>query len=221
MGVKNKLTGLTVLSLGSLDQHFRMIIFICAASAMIVLSLFPAIAQAHPIEFHSKPLDSVTIERVIKSIDGLILEVETNGSVVSIDLPEGDVSVAAMMWSLQSAVLAVDESDTIDSPVLRQALFSAGYQESSYTVEEWQAEAQQVLETYEVIRRGLNNAKLQARFETFNKELPTLEPQRAIEIERSLILDAELLRTTAKDRPLVKKYEKQLQAMVARLGAAR
>lgn len=220
MSFKIRPSGSTALPLMPRHQRLGLAFFIGAVWAMIFLSLHPSAVQAHPIEFHSQPLDAETIERVIKSLDGLVSEVEANGSVDSIDLPSGYLSVTAMMWSLQRAVMAIDESDNIDSPILRQAALSAGYEASPYAVEEWQAEAQQVLETYQVIHQGLDNTKLQARYATFNQEFPSLDPERAIEIESALIRDAELLRTTAKDRPLVKQYQSQLQALVVRMGIA-
>lgn len=220
MNHKNTTSGSATPPLKSRFLQLWAILVIATVWATISLNLFLSPVQAHPIEFHSDPLDAETIERVIKSLNGLISEVESNDTVDSVELPEGYVSAAALMWALQSAVLAIDESGTIDSPVLRQAVLSAGYEDSLYAVEEWQAEAQQVLETYQVIHQGLDNSKLQARYETFNQELPSLKPERAIEIESALIRDAELLRTTAKDRPLVKQYQSQLQALVVRMGIA-
>ena len=129
------------------------------------------------------------------------------------------MDVAELMFSLQTSVLAVDGSDTIDSPVLKQSLSSSGYEDSIYMVEEWKADLQQVLETWEVLQLGLTSENVQARYDAFSQSLPDIEPERAIEIESSLISDAERDRTTAVDRPLVKQYQQQLNALIARLGA--
>jgi hypothetical protein len=183
---------------------------------MAVFSI--ATVQAHPIEYHMQPLDDATIERVIQSLEQMIGELEKTGSLDKVRLPEDAMGIPVLLWSVQDALMEADEVTTIDSPTLKRALLSAGYSDSPYVVEEWQAETEQVLETYEVLKKSLNLEQVYAGYAALEQDRPGLTVDQAVEREIGLLRNHELVRTTGKDIELVKQYLPQLDSLSLRLG---
>ena len=188
------------------------------SASILFTSLSGSNAQAHSIEYHMRPLDAATVEQVVQSLQAMIGEIQRQGVQDSLRLPTDEMAATTLLWSIQQAMIEIDESGTLDNPRLKRALLSAGYADSPYVVEEWQADAEQVLETYEVVRRGLDRAEIQARYARFHKELPQLEEEEAVRMESALIRDQQLLRTTAADLELIRQFSPQLDALAAQLG---
>jgi len=165
-----------------------------------------------------QPLDAKTVERVIQSLDQMVDDLKRSGTLDTVRLPDGAMGISVMLWSVQDALMKLDETTTIDSPTLKQALFSAGYPDSLYVVEEWQIEAEQVLETYEVLNKGLNLDQVYAGYAALERDRPELSEEKVIERESTLIRNHELVRTTAMDLELITHYLPRLDALTERLG---
>jgi hypothetical protein len=174
--------------------------------------------QAHPLEYHMQPLDADTMERVIHSFDQMAVELRKAGYLHAVRLTDEAVGISALFWSIQDAMAAADETAIADSPTLNRALLSAGYQDSPYLVEEWQTEAQQVLETYEVLKRGLSLRQVYEGYAAFESERAALTNEQALERESALVNDHQLVRTTTKDRHLVEQYLPRLDVMIGQFG---
>ena len=170
------------------------------------------------MHYHMQPLDEATVERVVNSLNQMIGDIRRNGSLDSAGLPNDAMGITVLLWSVQDAMMAMDDSGTLDSPGMRRALISAGYKDSRYVVEEWQADAEQVLETYEVVGRGLSMEGIQARYTAFLADRPQLDEEQAIELESALVRDRQLLRTTAEDVALIRQFKPQLDAIASQLG---
>lgn len=183
---------------------------------LCVLSM--ASVYSHPIEYHMQPLDAETVERVIQSLDQMVADLKRSGTLGTVRLPDSAMGISVMLWSVQDALMKLDETTTIDSPTLKRALFAVGYQDSLYVVEEWQIEAEQVLETYEVLNKGLNLDQVYAGYAALEKDRPALSEVQANSRESTLVRKHELVRTTAKDLELVERYLPQLDSIAARLG---
>ena len=186
--------------------------------SLAITAIFCSAARAHPIEYHMQPLDAQTVEQVVQSLELMVGELRNNSSLNAARLPDGPMDVSLLLWSIQGAIMDIDDSGTLDGPVLKRTLLSAGYKDSPYVAEEWQAEAEQVLETYEVLARDLSRATIQARYAAFNKERPELGEDQALTMESALIRDQQLLRTTADDLEIVRQFRPRLDALTAQLG---
>ena len=178
----------------------------------------PNPALAHPIEFHMRPLDTQTVERVIVSLNRMLDTVEAAGDRRAISWPEKPMGIADLVPSLQDALMDVDEVTTLESPSLRQALRDAGYPDAPFIVEEWELDARQLLETYEVLSRGLDFQQVQAGYAAFDKARPLLTDDQTLDRESHLMRDHELVRTTGKDLELVSRYVPRLKALLQRAG---
>jgi hypothetical protein len=188
-------------------------------ASLCLVAVFSTVAvHAHPIEYHMQPLDAGTIERVIKSLDQMIIELRRADSLDSVQVPDDAMGITVLLWSVQDALMEVDETTTTDSPTLKRALSSAGYKDSPYAVDEWQAEAEQVLETYEVLKKGLNLEQVYAGYAALEEDRPGLSEELAIERESALVRDHQLVRTTGKDVELVRQYLPQLNSLTLQLG---
>ena len=196
----------------------RNVISILLSTGITFSALFGSSVQAHPMHYHMQPLDEATVERVVNSLNQMIGDIRRNGSLDSAGLPNDAMGITVLLWSVQDAMMAMDDSGTLDSPGMRRALISAGYKDSRYVVEEWQADAEQVLETYEVVGRGLSMEGIQARYTAFLADRPQLDEEQAIELESALVRDRQLLRTTAEDVALIRQFKPQLDAIASQLG---
>lgn len=188
-------------------------------SAGLTLSvLFGSGSQAHPMHYHMQPLDKVTVQRVVKSLNRMIDDIARDGSLESVRIAGDGMGITVLLWSIQDAMMAIDGAGTLDSPGMKRALISAGYKDSRYVVEEWQADAEQVLETYEVLDRDLSMDGMRARYVAFLADQPRLDEEQVVEVESALIRDRELLRTTTEDVALIRQFKPELDALAAQLG---
>ena len=170
------------------------------------------------MHYHLQPLDKVTVQRVVKSLNRMIDDIARDGSLKSVRIPGDGMGITVLLWSIQDAMMAIDGAGTLDSPGIKRALISAGYKDSRYVVEEWQADAEQVLETYEVLDRDLSMDGMRARYVAFLADQPRLDEEQVVEVESALIRDRELLRTTTEDVALIRQFKPELDALAAQLG---
>ena len=189
-----------------------------AFAVVMTCFVWPVATAAHPIEFHMQPLDAGTVERVIDSLERVASELQAAGASGRVSMPQDAMGVTAVLWALQDALMEADEVTTTDSPSLKRALLSAGYADSYYVVEEWQGEAERVVETWEVLKRGLKIVQVYAGYSRLEEDRAGLSEEQAIERESTLVRDYELLRTTAKDLELISAYIPRLDAVLVRLG---
>ncbi len=183
-------------------------------------TVFPvATAHAHPIEYHRKPLNAEGVQRVLASFDLLMGELRNADTLNAARIPANAMGVTLMLWSVQDAIADADETAPSDSPSLKRSLNAAGYKDSPYMVDEWQIEAERVLETYEVLQKGLTQASVIADYAAFKKEASGLSEEQAVNRQRILVRNSQLVRTTSKDLALVSEYRKQLDALVEQFAS--
>ena len=194
------------------------IILILLSVGLTFSVLFGSSVQAHPMHYHMQPLDKATVARVVKSLSRMIDDIRRNGSLDAVRIPGDAMGITVLLWSIQDAMMAIDDAGTVDSPGMKRALISAGYEDSRYVVEEWQADAEQVLETYEVVGRGLSIEGIRARHTAFLADQSQLDEEQVIEVEGALIRDRQLLRTTVEDVALIRQFKPQLDAVASQLG---
>jgi hypothetical protein len=122
------------------------------SSAAILLVVSSPVA-AHPIEYHMQPLQAETVERMIVSLDELISELDRLGAVGTIrDAQAPDRRIP--IWRIQAAVAAPTGGSIAESPAIRRAAVKAGYEDGPFVVEEWQLDANRVLDVYEALKNG-------------------------------------------------------------------
>jgi len=175
--------------------------------------------MAHPMEYHFRPLDAATVERVLDSFDRLVIQLQNNGSLAAARLPDDAMGITAVAWSLQDAVLAIDDSTPADSEILDEALAASGYGDPEIRGYEWALEAERVLETYETLVNNIDIASLNAGFAELEANRDSLSEEEESEREAVLFRNEQLLRNTWQDFELVSQYRQRLDFLVRRLGA--
>lgn len=122
----------------------------CAASSLLVLW---ASVVAHPIEYHMEPLSAETVERVVKSLDMLLADLERTGAIAALRA-DPDPERRIPIWRMQAVIAAATGGSTVGSPAIRDAVLQAGYQDGPFVVEEWQLDADRVLDVYDALKNG-------------------------------------------------------------------
>jgi hypothetical protein len=184
----------------------------------IAVLLAPVGAAAHPLEYHLEPLDARTVERVLTSFELLTADLEAADRLASARLPDDAMGVTALLWSLEDAVAAMDETSPIDSPALLAALTAAGYENSPYIVAEWKMEAERVLESYEVLSGNLQFESIYRNLSELENSRDDLTDDEAEQKEAGLIRQMSMLRTTAGDIAQVAPYRDRLDALTGKLN---
>lgn len=174
-------------------------------------------ARAHPLEFHLEPLTAATVERVLTSFELLTTELAGAGALTNARLPENALGITALLWSLEDAVAALDETWPENSEVLLRSLAAAGYERSPWTVAEWKVEAERVLESYEVLRGELQLASIHRELAELEQQADRLTADEVAERESALIRQLSMLQTTAGDIAAVAPYRSRLDKWVGRL----
>jgi hypothetical protein len=175
-------------------------------------------AHAHPIEFHMGRLDASAVERVLTSLDLLMGELKSAGRPDAANLPDGALGITAILWSIEDAVAAMDETWPTKSPALLRALQSAGYEDSPYVVAEWKIEAERVLEAYEVLSGNFQEKDIHARLAELEKNANRLTDEERVNRERMLIRKASMLQTTAGDISQVAPFRQRLDRLTSSLS---
>lgn len=184
-----------------------------------IAAVFPfATAHAHPLEFHLGPLDASTVERVVSSLELLIGELRSAGAQDTANLPDGALGLAAILWSIEKAVAAMDETWPSKSPALLRSLQSAGYEDSPYVVAEWKIEAERVLEAYEVLSGDFQWKAIHAEMAELENNPNRLTDEELVNRERILIRQASMLRTTAGDISQVAAFRQRLDQLTGPLS---
>jgi hypothetical protein len=175
-------------------------------------------AHAHPIEYHMQPLEDADVERVLSSLELITDELEAAGALSGLRVPDDALGITAILWALLDAVLETDQVSRVDSPTLMRSLAGAGYPQSYYVVEQWQGEAERVIETYEVLKRGLDMKAIYRGYAELEARRGELSAKEADRREGRLVRDHQMVRTTYKDLSLISAYLPRLDALAARLG---
>lgn len=76
--------------------------------ALCCLAVFGAGLSAHPIQYHLKPLESETVERVLRSMGQMAVLLESHGTSAADGLPDGAMGVSVLSWALPDEVAAID-----------------------------------------------------------------------------------------------------------------
>jgi len=186
-----------------------------AASA----TAFPfATALAHPLEFHLEPLDTGAVERVLTSLELLMGELKSADKQDAANLPDGALGITAILWSIESAVAAMDETWATKSPALLRSLRAAGYEDSPYVVAVWKIETERVLEAYEVLSGNFQEDDIRAGLAELEKDASRFTEEERVNRERVLIRKASMLQTTAGDISQVAPFRQRLDRLTAQLG---
>ncbi len=191
---------------------------ICAGLVAFATVLPCAIAHAHPLEYHMEPLDANAVERVVTSLELLLGELKRAGEQDTANLPEGALGITAILWSVEIAVAAMDETWPTKSPALLRSLQSAGYEDSPYVVAEWKIKAERVLEAYEVLNGNFQWEDIQAGLAELDKDANQLTDEERLNRERLLIRKASMLRTTAGDISQVAPFKQRLDQLTGPLS---
>jgi hypothetical protein len=199
-------------------RHFKLTLIFRAWAFWVLLAASPQL-PAHPMEYHLRPLDAASVERVLDSLDRMVTQLRENDSLASASLPDDAMGISAIVWSMQDAVLSIDDSTPADSETLNSTLAASGYTDPEIQVYEWQLEAERVLETYEVLVSGIDMTTVNAGFTELERDRASLPEDEAREREAALYRNEEMLRTTAKDLELISHYRPRLDALVGRLGS--
>jgi hypothetical protein len=69
---------------------------------------------ANPIEYHMRPLDAATLERVVQSLQAMIGEIQRQG--VQGSLPDDEMAAINLLRSIQQAMIEADRSGALDNP---------------------------------------------------------------------------------------------------------
>ena len=101
---------------------------------------------------------------------------------------------------------------------LNDLLADSGYADPMIGVIEWQLEAERVLETYEVLVRGLDVESLNAAFARYDEASARLSDEQALDQEIALFRDVQLLNTAGADVGAIEPYRARLDKLVQRLG---
>jgi hypothetical protein len=165
------------------------------------------------MEFHMAPLDAATVERVLASLDSLASELLEAGLVDGARLPDDALGITALLWSIEAAVVTMDNAWPTESPALLGALAAAGYEDSPYMVAEWKVEAERVLEAYEVLRANLTGEGLATEWAELERNRGQMSEAALHEQESALIRKASMLRTTARDIEQVAPYRQRLDRL--------
>ncbi|MGA9574939.1 MAG: hypothetical protein WBS20_13445 [Lysobacterales bacterium] len=198
--------------------HFlRTIKVFSVCLVVVVAQLSPVVARAHPLEYHLEPLDAETIERVLTSFELLTQELQAAGLLASAKLPKDAMGVTALLWSLEDAVAAMDESPAVESPSLLNALTAAGYESSPYVVAEWKMEAERVLESYEVLSGNIQSESIFRQLTELEETRGELTEEEIEQRESTLTRQMSMLQTTAADVAQVAPYRQRLDMLTGRL----
>jgi len=186
--------------------------------ACLLSTMFTPRVVAHPLEHHLQPLDDETVERVLDSLDQLVIQLENQGALNTARLHEGALGVAAMAAALEDAYLELQVSSKQAITTLNDLLADSGYADPMIGVIEWQLEAERVLETYEVLVRGLDVESLNAAFARYDEASARLSDEQALDQEIALFRDVQLLNTAGADVGAIEPYRARLDKLVQRLG---
>jgi len=191
-----------------------------AGAAVLSISIFlaPVSALAHPLEYHLDPLDATMVERVLTSFELLTADLEAADLLASARLPDEAMGVTGLLWSLEGAIAAMDETPAVDSPALLNALAASGYTPSPYIVAEWKMEAERVLESYEVLSGGLQYEAVYRSLSELENSRDQADSDEAEQKEAELIRQMSMLRTTAGDIAQVAPYRNRLDALTGKLN---
>ncbi|RLQ20436.1 hypothetical protein DWB85_17645 [Seongchinamella sediminis] len=187
----------------------------CLAGTLCLgVNLLPCTVAAHPMEYHLAPLDSVTVERVIDSLEGMARALRGAG----FRLPDSNLGVAALGAALEDTLrlLQAQQPPAVAAPA--EVLLAAGYTDPLVGQLSWQLDAERVLESYEVLARGLDAAAVDGAFIAFAEASENMPQETALHQEMRLLRDAELVRTTRNDIATVTPYRSRLDALVRSLG---
>jgi len=180
--------------------------------------MIPLSAAAHPLEYHLEPLDATVVERVLTSFELLTADLEAAGLLASARLPGDAMGVTALLWSLEDAIAAMDETPAVDSPALLNALAAAGYTPSPYIVAEWKMEAERILESYEVLSGDLQYGTVYRNLSELQNSRDRLTDYESEQKEAELLRQMSMLQTTARDIAQVAPYRDRLDALVGKLN---
>jgi len=202
-------------------QECRRSKLVCLLRPVALLALLLGFQQlmAHPMEYHYRPLNAATVERVLDSFDRMVIQLQKNGSLASARLPDDSMGITAVVWSLQDAVLAIDDSTPANSKILDEALAVSGYADPEIRGYEWQLEAERVLETYEALVSNIDIASVNSGFDELEQDRDSLTEDEVQVREAVLYRNEQLLRTTWRDLELLRHYRQRLDFLVQRLGA--
>jgi hypothetical protein len=182
-------------------------------------TVFPfTLVLAHPLEFHLEPLDATAVERVLTSLELLMGELSNAGNPDAANLPDGALGITAILWSIEDAVAAMDETWATKSPTLLRSLQAAGYENSPYIVAVWKIEAERVLEAYEVLSGNFQGDEIRAGLAELEQDADRLTEEERVERERILIRKVSILQTTAGDISQVEPFRQRLDRLTGQLG---
>jgi hypothetical protein len=208
-----------MIKLEKANRFFLLVGKIFCACLVASVMVFPfANAHAHPVEFHMGPLDKSTVERVLNSLELLMGELKSASKRDAANLPDGALGITAILWSIQDAVAAMDETWPTKSPTLLRSLESAGYEDSPYIVAEWKIEAERVLEAYEVLSGNFKEKDIHAELAELEKDTNQLTDEERLKRESLLIRKASMLQTTAGDISQVAPFRQRLDRLTSPLS---
>lgn len=193
---------------------------ILAASLGLALLLPASPASAHPIEYHYGPLEAATVERVLDCLDRMVVELERNGALSSARLPEGALGIAALGPTVEDAILVLNETGDGAAATLNELLAACGYRDSLAAMSLWQAEAERVLETYEVLVRNLDWRTVNEAFRRYDSERARLTEAQTLDREMRLFRDEQLLKTAGADTLVLEPFRQRVDLLTRRLGAS-
>jgi hypothetical protein len=208
-----------MIKLGKMYHLFVLVRKIFCTCLIASATVFPfTIVLAHPLEFHMEPLDASAVERVLTSLELLMGELKNAGGAEAADLPDGALGITAILWSIEDAVAAMDETWASKSPTLLRSLRAAGYQESPYVVAVWKIEAERVLEAYEVLSGNFQGEEIRSGLAQLEKDADQLTEEERVRRERVLIRKVSMLQTTAGDISQVAPFRQRLDRLTDQLG---
>lgn len=180
--------------------------------SLVWLCLFSSTqAGSHPIEYHMQPLSAGQVERVVSSLEKIASRLQDPGAV---QLPDDAMGISLALWSLWDAL---DAGGGPGEDPLPDILVAAGYESSYFMIEEWEIEAQRVLETYEVLHKGLGSQAVQRAYSKLEALRPQLDEQQLLARERAVIRDQQLVNRSAIDLALVANYQARIDRLFAKL----
>lgn len=189
------------------------------SSLLVTFALFIVAPQisAHPLEYHLEPLKAEDVERVLVSFELLTAKLETAGLLATARTGEEALGVTAVVWSVEDAIAAMDETRSVESPTLLQALGAAGYEDSPYVVAEWKVEAERVLEAFEVLQGDFQTQAIGREMAVLEENAAQLTGEEIAERQMVLIRQASMLKTTAGDISQVAPFRQRLEALTSQL----
>jgi hypothetical protein len=187
------------------------------ALAVLIVLASTSLA-AHPLQYHLKPLDAARVERVLTAFETLLSVVERGGAMEAARLPDGALGASALVWSVQGAVVAMDDSAGRGGDSLSAALLASGYEDSPFVVDEWRFEAERVLAAYEVLSGDLRRDEVYAAMAELETEAATTPADELEERTAALVRQAELIHDTQYDVPAVAPFRARIDAFVSSLA---